>query len=412
MGPYYEIPTRRKVTVVALLASFFALALVVLAVLSYRALTVERRTMLMASVEGEILASQAQLALQSHNVPIAQNALSLVKANPQIVAACIYTRDGAVFAKVSDEADFTFPLPEVNSERFVGERLHLFRPVAAGNQIIGHVFLCAQAPGLIVGLSRRTTVFLSGCGVLFVLTLVFAVWLQRLLKLKTVELEPLIPLVPAGAEPALEPSEILPDEFRLLNKRVDVIENKVEKIEQQLAKPPKEPKPRVAKSAAEPKPTAAPAPIVQDQLTCAALDLNVVTKAVVQAMRNEINAQQADVTVQANLPIVFANKSIIEQVVRNLISNALTFCPKGSKPRIRIGGCVTGNAVRLWVHDNGLGMSPEEHQFIVTGSDREYFTMIKKDVERMRGQVGFDSAAGQGSTFWIELPKSEPATLN
>ena len=62
----------------------------------------------MASVETEIIATQAQAALQSNNVAVAQTALSLVKSNPQVRAACIYNRDGMIFAKVSDEADFKF----------------------------------------------------------------------------------------------------------------------------------------------------------------------------------------------------------------------------------------------------------------------------------------------------------------
>src|SRR5262249_12612657 len=154
------------------------------------------------------------------------------------------------------------------------------------SEIIGHVFLCTHAPSFPVDLSHRTAIFLGGCGVLFVLTLVFAIQLQRLLKLKAVELEPLIPLVPKGVETVAESPEILPDEFRLLNRKVDTLSNKVEKIEQQLAKQPKESKPRVVRNSAE-KPTV-PDRVKKEDLTFTALDLNAITRRVVQAMQEDI----------------------------------------------------------------------------------------------------------------------------
>jgi hypothetical protein len=407
VGPYYDIPTRRKVTVVALFASAFALSLVVLAAMTYWTLVTQQHTVQSASIEADIIARRAQVALQSGDAAAAQTALLGTKFNPQIQSACIYNRDGKVFAKFSRAGEFAFPVPEVGSYEFHGRALYLFRPVSAGGEIIGHVFLCADSPSYFAVIANRTSFFVGLTGLLFALTVIFALWWKRLLTLKGVELEPLIPLVPAGAEPVLEPPEIMPDEFRLLNRKVDTLSTKVDKIEKQIAKQPKPSKTPVVKS--EPASEPAPAMKVQEELMCLALDLNIVAKAVVQTMQREISAQEAEVTVQANLPVVFANESVIEQILKNLISNALTFCPQGSRPRIRIGGCVTGNAVRLWVHDNGIGIAPDEHQFIFTGSDREYLAIVKKGVERMRGQVGFDSAAGQGSTFWIELPKSQTA---
>ncbi|MGZ5567167.1 MAG: ATP-binding protein [Limisphaerales bacterium] len=412
VGPYFVIPTRRKVTVVALFASIFALGLVVIACGAYRTLTTEQRTIQSASIEADIIARRAEVVLQTNDLAPAQTVLLGTQVNPLIQAACIYTRDGTVVAKFSRNAEFQFPIPEVDSHAFHGQSLYLFRLVTSGGQTIGHVFICMESPSYLAGLVNQPPIFVSIAGTLFALTLIFALWLQRLLAMKAIEAEPLFPLVPPGAEPAPEPQEILPDEFRLLNRKVDKLSTKVDKIEKQLTTQPKQPKPFPAKSAPDPKPEPVSAPVVHEELPCAILDLNTVTKSVVQTMRAEIEAQQAEVTIQANLPLIFANGSAITQVLKNLISNALTFCPQGSRPRIRIGGCLTGNAVRLWVHDNGLGIAPEEHQFIFTGSDREYLTIVKKGVERMRGQVGFDSAAGQGSTFWIELPKSEAATLN
>jgi signal transduction histidine kinase len=73
--------------------------------------------------------------------------------------------------------------------------------------------------------------------------------------------------------------------------------------------------------------------------------------------------------------------------------------------------------VRLWVEDNGIGIDPQYHQKIFgmferLVSDREFegtgigLAIVHKAVERMGGRVGVESQPGDGSRFWIELPRA------
>lgn len=409
MGPYDEIPSRGKVTSVALLASVLALALVALAVVAYRVVSVEQRAIKVALDDAVLLSSEAQLPLLTNDVASLQSILADLKVHRQVVAACIYNRDGSAVAKfVRDGSDdFQFPIAEVDAQRFENRNFLLFRPIEAKGEVIGNVFLCTEIHSGFVGVPNRNAIFGAIASMLFVSTIGCALWLKRLAA-RSVPLPELIPLVPRDSEPMIPLEEPPSDKIQELSKRVEGISTRLQKVEKQLAKQGSEPKVRKQKPVTE-QPVAA-----KESLICSSLDLNAVTKKVVETMRAEIQARDAEVTVQSNLPLVLANSSVIEQVLRNLIFNALQFCPEGSKPRIRVGGCVNGNSVRLWVHDNGVGIAPEKQPTIFAGTDRTSasLALVKQGVEQMRGQVGFDSAAGQGSTFWIELPKSQAATLN
>ena len=73
-------------------------------------------------------------------------------------------------------------------------------------------------------------------------------------------------------------------------------------------------------------------------------------------------------------------------------------------------------SIRVWFKDNGIGIAPENHDRIFRLFERihpaaEYegtgigLTIVRKAVERMDAQVGFESEPGKGSNFWIQLKK-------
>jgi signal transduction histidine kinase len=73
--------------------------------------------------------------------------------------------------------------------------------------------------------------------------------------------------------------------------------------------------------------------------------------------------------------------------------------------------------VRLNVRDNGIGIAPEHLGRIWNVferlHDREAYAgtgiglaIVKRAMSRMHGSCGVDSKPGEGSTFWIELPRA------
>ena len=82
------------------------------------------------------------------------------------------------------------------------------------------------------------------------------------------------------------------------------------------------------------------------------------------------------------------------------------------KPQVRVWGEARENWVRVWVEDNGIGISaamlPRAFDMFSRGSHPDVGTgiglaLVRKAVSRMGGKVGVDSEPGKGSRFWLEL---------
>jgi signal transduction histidine kinase len=115
---------------------------------------------------------------------------------------------------------------------------------------------------------------------------------------------------------------------------------------------------------------------------------------------------------------VLAHEGFLTQCVSNLLGNAIKFVAPGVQPRVRIWAEPRDTHVRINFQDNGVGVAPEDETRIFRMFERihpaaEYegtgigLTIVRKAVERMGGRVNFESKPGQGTTFWLELRKSD-----
>jgi signal transduction histidine kinase len=154
----------------------------------------------------------------------------------------------------------------------------------------------------------------------------------------------------------------------------------------------------------------------QKVFTKSPVDLAVEVDRLLARLESRITAQQASVTVQCPLPTISADASLVADMLRSLISNALKFVPDGVRPKINIRAEVNGQKVRVWVEDNGIGIAPEFqekifHLFQRLHNDTDYpgtgvgLAFVSKGAEKLGGRAGVQSQPGQGSRFWIELPK-------
>ncbi|HVV74200.1 MAG TPA: MASE1 domain-containing protein [Verrucomicrobiae bacterium] len=128
----------------------------------------------------------------------------------------------------------------------------------------------------------------------------------------------------------------------------------------------------------------------------------------------DIRDKHARVEIQRPLPSVQASSVILEQVLANLLSNALKFVPHNRSPVVRIRAEPCAQLVRIWIHDNGIGIREQHHNklfqpFSRLVKDQEFpgtgigLAIVSKGVERMGGRAGVESEPDKGSAFWIEL---------
>jgi len=141
---------------------------------------------------------------------------------------------------------------------------------------------------------------------------------------------------------------------------------------------------------------------------------DVVAKALVP-LEKELELKRADVRLQKPLLPVLGSSVMLEQVLTNLLGNAVKFVRPKSQPHVEVWSEARGAMVRVCVQDNGIGMKPEHLKKLfqpftrlVNGVDYPGtgigLAIVRKGVERMGGRVGVQSEPGKGSCFWIELP--------
>jgi len=122
----------------------------------------------------------------------------------------------------------------------------------------------------------------------------------------------------------------------------------------------------------------------------------------------------------SDLVMIDADPRRLDQVMQNLVSNAIKFTPAGGK--IEVGTGLQGsNEVKIWVKDSGVGIPPDEigslfqkyRQMSNANAVGEKGTglglvICKMIVEAHGGRIEVESEPGKGSTFTITMPLKQP----
>ncbi len=114
----------------------------------------------------------------------------------------------------------------------------------------------------------------------------------------------------------------------------------------------------------------------------------------------------------------YADRSMFEIVIQNLLANALKFCKDGDT--ITISNHISNGSCIVSVADTGVGISKQNLEklfknssFTTVGTNNEKGTglglsICKELIELNQGKIWVESTQGVGSTFYVQLPKSRP----
>jgi signal transduction histidine kinase len=154
----------------------------------------------------------------------------------------------------------------------------------------------------------------------------------------------------------------------------------------------------------------------QPRLEYGPVDLKVVTDRIHQTFREKAAQKRLSfkVTVPEDLPKIKGDQEMVQQMLENLVSNAIKYTPEGGSIGMTFWPG-TNETIRIVLSDNGIGIPKGEIPRLFT----EFFrasnaqniigtglglTIVKEIVDQHGGQIQVESEEGLGTTFIIHLP--------
>ncbi len=151
------------------------------------------------------------------------------------------------------------------------------------------------------------------------------------------------------------------------------------------------------------------------------LDVNALVEETLALLRYSFRAARIEVVadLEPGLPPIWADRHQLQQVLLNLLTNALHAMPEGGRVRVRtevLSGAP--KQVQITVEDTGVGIPPEYLPrifdfFFTTRADRGGtglgLAIARQIVEAHEGTIEVESAPGRGTRFRVRLPlRAEP----
>ena len=142
----------------------------------------------------------------------------------------------------------------------------------------------------------------------------------------------------------------------------------------------------------------------------------ITSSALLERLERELIKRPDELILPADSKTVMVHAGMIHHLLLNLVQNATKYGPLDEPTRVKISLHAHGEGfVRFEIRDNGIGIAPRHHDAIFEifrrlHSKQEYpgtgigLSLCKRICELHGGDIGVESAVGEGSMFWFTLP--------
>jgi len=144
------------------------------------------------------------------------------------------------------------------------------------------------------------------------------------------------------------------------------------------------------------------------------LNMNELVQGIADSLHHRVTEAGAEIVVEKPLPDVVTDRVALEQILSNLVENAVKYLKPGRPGRIVIRGRRELAKVIYEVTDNGRGIDPKDHERIfdlfrrsgVQDQPGEGIGLahVRASAYRLGGIVTCESALDQGAAFQVSLP--------
>ena len=144
------------------------------------------------------------------------------------------------------------------------------------------------------------------------------------------------------------------------------------------------------------------------------LDVARIVDTIRASLAHRLDDEGTEIAVEA-IPPVTSDRLALEQILSNLIENAVKYLQRGRPGRIVVRGHETLGRVAIEVQDNGRGIAPADHQrvfdlFRRAGTQDQPgegigLAHVRALAQRLGGTIDMRSELGQGTTFTLTLPR-------
>lgn len=149
------------------------------------------------------------------------------------------------------------------------------------------------------------------------------------------------------------------------------------------------------------------------------VDVGALAQGIADSLKHMADERGTEIVVEGAPPPVRADRLALEQVLSNLVENAVKYMQPNRPGRVAVRGRAEGARVVYEVQDNGRGIDPKDHERIFelfrrAGAQDQAgegigLAHVRALVHRLGGTITCVSTLDQGATFRLSLPATQPS---